>query len=293
MQIVVGVKFKSNSKTYYFDPNGQKYSVGEKVIVDTASGNSLGEIEFEDRQINEKDLEEPLRSVVRKATDRDIARNEEMRKKGKEVLGIIEEKVSNLKLIMKIVGAEYSFDGNKIIIEFTADGRVDFRELLKELASSLKTRIELRQIGNRDEVKNIGGLGPCGRECCCIKFGGEPEHVSVKMAKLQGLSLSPTKINGLCGRLMCCLAYENQTYSDILDKMPKLGSEIVTPDGKGIVQYNDILKEKVTVKIFGKDDSFQVNTYDLSALGGDKNKEEKTKTEEPKIQSEDIDKKGE
>lgn len=285
MQKVVGVKFKSNSKIYYFSANGNELKIGDNVIVDTANGNSLGTIAFEESEVDDKHIEEPLRNVLRVAQERDFARENELMKKASEAQPLIEDKIKKLNLAMKVVGVEYTFDGGKVIISFTAEGRVDFRELLKELASALHQRIELRQIGNRDEVKSIGGLGPCGLECCCTKFSGDCEHVSVKMAKMQGLSLSPTKINGLCGRLMCCLAYENETYNEILSRMPKLGSRVKTLDGTGTVVYNDILKEKVSVKIYGKDDSFSINIYDLDkveVLPGQNNKNETSGNEDKK-----------
>ena len=188
---------------------------------------------------------------------------------------------------MKVVSCEYTFDGSKIIIEFSAEDRVDFRDLLKELASALKVRIELHQVGQRDEVKIKGGIGPCGEICCCVRFLKDFEHVTVKMAKNQGLSLSPTKISGLCGRLMCCLAYENKTYEEILKKLPKVNSEVDSPKGKGTVVYNDILRERVSVKIKNGEDSFVVYDFSLAELNGEEPQEEKTieKTENVEVKT--------
>lgn len=264
MQKVIGVKFNESNKVYSFDPNGLDLGIGENVIVDSAIGLSFGTVVTNVKEIDELDLQEPLKVVVRKATEQDEKKFEELREKAKKDVVLIKDKVSKLGLEMKIASASYCFDGTKIIIEFSADDRVDFRDLLKELAASLKVRIELHQIGQRDEVKIKGGIGPCGEICCCARFLKEFEHVTVKMAKNQGLSLSPTKISGLCGRLMCCLAYENKTYEEILKKMPKVNSEIDSPKGKGVVVYNDILRERVSVKVKSGDDSFTV--YDFSLL---------------------------
>lgn len=266
MQKVVGVKFSSSSKIYNFLPNGETFSIGDEVVVETQNGISVGTVAVSEFEAESKKNEEPQKPIIRRATERDIQKKIENQKRGKEALPRVEGLVKRLGLIMKIVDVEYAFDDSKVTISFTADGRVDFRELLRELASTLRSRIELRQIGSRDEVKAIGGIGPCGLECCCKRFGGDVEHVSVKMAKNQGLSLSPTKINGLCGRLMCCLAYENEVYQEILSRMPKVGSRVKTPDGEGVVTFNDILKQKVTVKVFGKDDSFDINTYELDKI---------------------------
>lgn len=266
MQKVVGVKFSSSSKIYNFLSNSENLSVGDEVVVDTQNGLSVGRIAIAEYEAETRKNEEPQKQIIRKATESDLKKKEENQKKGKEALPKVEGLVRKMGLIMKIVDVEYAFDDSKITISFTADGRVDFRDLLRELAGTLRSRIELRQIGNRDEVKSIGGIGPCGLECCCKRFGGDVEHVTVKMAKNQGLSLSPTKINGLCGRLMCCLAYENEVYQEILSMMPKVGGRVKTPDGEGIVTFNDILKKKTTVKVFGKDDSFEINTYELDKI---------------------------
>jgi len=268
MQKVVGVKFKSNGKVYLFDINNVNVAVDDDVIVDSALGLSYGKVSLI-KTINENELNEPLKMVVRKATDKDKKKFLELEEKSKKDILVVKDKVKQLGLEMKIVSAEYCFDGSKILIEFAAEDRVDFRDLLKELASILKVRIELHQVGQRDEVKIKGGIGPCGEVCCCARFLKDFEHVTVKMAKNQGLSLNPTKISGLCGRLMCCLGYENSQYEEILKKMPKINSEIDSPKGRGFVVYNDILRERVSVKIKQNDDSFIVYDFSIPELNGE------------------------
>ncbi len=266
MQKIVGVIFNDAGKAYYYDPGKDMYAVGDYVVVETASDCALGKIDFIDKTIDEEKLEEPLKMVIRKATSKDIEINKKQRERIPEIIKVIKSKVRALDLQMKIVDANFTLDGNKLIVEFTADDRVDFRQLLKDLAATLKVRIELKQIGQRDEVKIKGGLGPCGEMCCCKRFLKDFEHVTVKMAKNQGLSLSPTKISGLCGRLMCCLAYENQNYEEILKRMPKVNSVVLTPKGKGTVVYNDLLRELVSVKEIQKDDTFVVTEWKLSDI---------------------------
>ena len=268
MQKVVGVKFRANGKVYLFDKNNIELNVNDDVIVDSALGLSYGKVALI-KDVNESEIEEPLKNVVRKATENDKKKFLELEEKSKKDVFIVREKVKKMGLDMKIVSAEYCFDGSKILIEFSAEDRVDFRDLLKELASALKVRIELHQVGQRDEVKIKGGIGPCGEECCCARFLKDFEHVTVKMAKNQGLSLNPTKISGLCGRLMCCLGYENSQYEEVLKKMPKINSEIDSPKGKGVVVYNDILRERVSVKIKQNDDSFVVFDFSLPELNGE------------------------
>lgn len=282
MQKVVGVKFKSNGKVYLFDKNNVELTVNDNVIVDSALGLSFGKVNLI-KDIDETELSEPLKRVVRKATDKDIKKYEELEEKSKKDVFVVREKVKKLGLEMKIVSAEYCFDGTKILIEFSAEDRVDFRDLLKELASALKVRIELHQVGQRDEVKIKGGIGPCGEECCCARFLKDFEHVTVKMAKTQGLSLNPTKISGLCGRLMCCLGYENAQYEQVLKKMPKINSEIESPKGKGVVVYNDILRERVSVKVKQNDDSFIVYDFSLPELNGEITDAPKEEIQEEKI----------
>jgi len=275
MQKVVGIKIGALAKIYFFDPKDIELKAGDVVVVSTDVGTTLGVVAVEARTLDEKDLDSPIKPIARKATKKDIETDNENKKKVESALKLIKENVKNLNLAMKIVGAEYTLDSSKIIIDFTAEERVDFRELLKILAVALKTRIELRQIGQRDEVKIKGGIGPCGEICCCSRFLNDFEHVTVKMAKNQGLSLSPTKISGLCGRLMCCLGYENSTYEEILSRLPKLNSIVETKSGKGTVVYLDILRERVSVKIPQGDDSFVVEDWDASEVKRveDKNKQ--------------------
>lgn len=266
MQKVVGVKIGALAKVYFFDPKNIELKAGDKVIVSTEVGLTLGTVALEERMIKKDELEAPIKEIIRKASQKDIDTDNENKKKADSALKIVKEHVKNLALNMKIVGAEYTFDSSKIIIDFTAEERVDFRDLLKVLATALKTRIELRQIGQRDEVKIKGGIGPCGEICCCARFLNDFEHVTVKMAKNQGLSLSPTKISGLCGRLMCCLGYENSTYEEILSRMPKMNAYVETKSGKGNVVYLDILREHVSVKIPQGEDSFIVEDYPLEEV---------------------------
>ena len=249
MAEVIGVRFKEVGKVYYFDPLKNKLRIGDKVIVETARGLECGEVAMTNKVIGDDELNHPLKPLVRIATPDDIKRVEENHKKEKSAQKICEEKIAKHKLEMKLVNVEYTFDNNKIIFYFTADGRVDFRALVKDLASVFRTRIELRQIGVRDEAKMIGGLGICGRPFCCNRFMGEFQPVSIKMAKEQGLSLSPTKISGTCGRLMCCLKYEQDAYTDLLRHTPKVGAIVNTPEGKGLVVENNLIARTLKVKL--------------------------------------------
>ena len=287
MQKVIGVKFSASNKVYTFDTNGINLSIGDEVIVDSAMGLSFGIVATAVKMLEEKDLPEGLKPVIRKATEKDKKRFEELKEKASKDIFVVREKVKKQGLEMKVVSCEYTFDGSKIIIEFSAEDRVDFRDLLKELASALKVRIELHQVGQRDEVKIKGGIGPCGEICCCVRFLKDFEHVTVKMAKNQEISLNPTRISGLCGRLMCCLAYENKTYEEILKKLPKVNSEVDSPKGKGTVVYNDILRERVSVKIKNGEDSFVVYDFSLAELNGEEPQEEKTieKTENVEVKT--------
>jgi cell fate regulator YaaT (PSP1 superfamily) len=257
MEKIVGIKFKNTSKVYYFAPEHPNavYEVGQGVIVETAKGLEYGNVVFGVKEVDDDDVVKPLKPVVRKTTKKDDDLIRENEKKIPNAIKIAEEKVLKNNLDMKIVGAEYSYDGKKIIFYFTADCRIDFRELVKDLAQAFKIRIELRQIGIRDETKLIGGLGPCGRECCCSSCVPDFKKVSIKMAKNQGLSLNPTKISGLCGRLMCCLEYENGYYAEVCKKMPKQGGQVSTPEGNGVVISNNMLKLLVKVKITKGDGS--------------------------------------
>ncbi len=250
MQTTVGVQFDGSKKVYSFDANGKTYKAGDRVLVETTEGKSLGKVINVTENVQKGEF--GLKPVLRLALAGDLAREKELEQKAKRALPIVEQKIKEAKLVMKVVDVRYNFDDTKITITFTAEGRVDFRELLKLLASSLKTKIELRQIGVKDEVERIGGLGLCGRPCCCTEFLKEPAHITVKMVKTQNLSMSPTKTGGLCGRMMCCLAFEDPVYREMLAEMPALGSIIDTPDGKGKVQFNDILKRRVMIKFDGE-----------------------------------------
>ncbi|MCL2579606.1 MAG: stage 0 sporulation family protein [Oscillospiraceae bacterium] len=235
MAEIIGVRFKSVGKVYYFDPDGYKVAKGENVIVETSRGIECGEVILGNRAVDDKQVTQPLKKMLRPASTQDIEKLEKNRERESFALKMCQEKVRNHNLDMKLIDVEYTFDNSKVLFYFTADGRVDFRELVKDLASILKTRIELRQIGVRDEAKMLGGLGICGRPFCCSTFLGEFQPVSIKMAKEQGLSLNPAKISGTCGRLMCCLKYEQAAYEDLLKTTPKAGAAVQTPEGKGIV----------------------------------------------------------
>ena len=246
---VVGVRFKKAGKIYYFDPADMDIKKDSYVVVETARGVEFGECVIGIKEISEDDIVAPLKSVLRIATEEDINKHFKNKDKEKDAFEICLKKIQEHGLTMKLIDVEYTFDNNKVIFYFTADGRVDFRELVKDLATIFKTRIELRQIGVRDEAKMLGGLGPCGRPMCCSSFLGDFTSVSIKMAKEQNLSLNPTKISGICGRLMCCLNYEQSTYEDIRKRMPKVGSIVKTSEGTGEVFSNNIVKENVKVKL--------------------------------------------
>lgn len=245
---VIGVRFKKAGKIYYFDPSGLDIKKGKFVVVETARGIEFGECVIGVKEIPESDIVAPLKSVIRVAAEEDMNKHKENKVKEKDALEICLKKIEEHGLNMKLIDVEYTFDNNKVIFYFTADGRVDFRELVKDLATIFKTRIELRQIGVRDEAKMLGGLGPCGRPLCCSTFLGDFASVSIKMAKEQNLSLNPTKISGICGRLMCCLNYEQSTYEDIRKRLPKVGSIVNIGDYNGEVISNNTVKENVKVK---------------------------------------------
>ena len=251
---IVGVKFADGGKIYDFSPNELLVNIGDKVIVETVRGLDFGTVATPIKTIEREDADEPLKDVVRIATHQDLAQVKKVQALNKKFLEETKKIVEDFGLEMKIISCDTSFDEQKININFTSENRVDFRELVKELGSRFKARIELRQIGARDKVKIIGGLGPCGKVCCCREFLKDFEHVSIKMPKLQGLSLNPTKISGLCGRLMCCLGYENAHYSETFRLMPRINSEVETPEGKGTVVYNNLLKRLVQVRLGEKDD---------------------------------------
>jgi cell fate regulator YaaT (PSP1 superfamily) len=248
MAEIIGVRFKEVGKIYYFDPNGGSYRVGEPVVVETSRGTECGTVAISNREVDQTRVVKPLKKVTRPATQEDLRRVEENRKKEEKAFRIAQEKIALCKLEMKLE-VEYAFDGSKILFYFTADGRVDFRELVKELAGVFRTRIELRQIGVRDEAKMLGGLGICGRPFCCASFLGEFQPVSIKMAKEQGLSLNPTKISGACGRLMCCLKYEQDAYEDLLRITPKVGAIVQTGEGRGKVTEVNLLTGELKVHL--------------------------------------------
>ncbi len=249
MAIIVGVRFKSAGKTYYFDPKSYTLNPRDQVIVETARGTECGEVVFGNREIADEELTSPLKPVLRPASEKDFRILEENKEKEKAAFEICAKKIKEHKLKMKLVDVEYTLDRNKIMFYFTADGRVDFRELVKDLAGIFRTRIELRQIGVRDEAKLVGGLGVCGRPFCCKGFLGDFQPVSVKMAKEQNLSLSPTKISGTCGRLMCCLKYEQEAYEHLLRVTPKQGAIVDTPEGRGVVIENNLLTGILKVRL--------------------------------------------
>ena len=260
---VIGVRFKSGGKTYYFDPQGMDISRGDHVIVETSRGMEYGEVVIGKRSIDTERFQKPVKSVIRVATEEDTRRYKKNKEFEKEAYKICLEKIQKHNLEMKLVEVEYTFDGNKILFYFTADGRVDFRELVKDLATVFKTRIELRQIGVRDEAKALGSIGVCGRGLCCSQFLNDFTSVSIKMAKEQGLSLNPTKISGTCGRLMCCLKYEQDTYEELLKSAPRQGAQVKTPDGNGTVEYVSLLKGFVKVR-FDKDNETTLKDFSVS-----------------------------
>ncbi len=263
MASVIGVRFKNAGKLYYFAPGAFWPTAGDAVIVETVRGLEYGEVVTGVKEVSDDLITPPLKKVIRIATAEDAQRNAENRAKEKDAIAICQKKIAEHKLQMKLVGCEYTFDNSKILFYFTSDKRVDFRVLVKDLASQFHTRIELRQIGVRDEAKMMGGLGMCGRPVCCASFLGDFQPVSIKMAKEQSLSLNPTKISGVCGRLMCCLKYEEDHYESTRKRMPRVGRDVATPDGIGTVMDLNILKETVRVRI-PKGDSYEQKDYPLA-----------------------------
>ena len=266
MKTVIGVRFKDGGKMYYFDPGEFDVKEGDGVIVETARGTEFGDVVAPPQQLEEEKIIAPLKSVVRIATPYDREQRDKNRARESEAYAICMEKIQAHQLEMKLVDVEYTFNGSKVVFYFTADGRVDFRELVKDLASVFKTRIELRQIGVRDEAKMLGGLGSCGRPVCCKAFLSDFTPVSIKMAKEQNLSLSPTKISGICGRLMCCLKYEQDAYESMRKQMPRTGREVITPDGTGTVLENNVITERTRVKVTLSDGTFDVREYPFREL---------------------------
>lgn len=255
MASIIGVRFKKGGKIYYFRPNEEPISVGSFVVVETVRGTECGEVVMDSREIDDDELNREIKTIIRKATDEDLARVKENKLKAKRAFDICNEKIRAHGLAMNLLDVEYTFDNSKIVFSFSADGRVDFRELVKDLASVFRARIELRQIGVRDEAKMLGGLGVCGRPFCCKQFMGDFQSVSIKMAKEQGLSLNPVKISGTCGRLMCCLKHEQDTYEDLMRMLPDVGSTVTTPDGEGIVVERELVAGRVKVHLNGSGES--------------------------------------
>ena len=267
MQTIVGIKFKKAGKTYYFSPGDLTLATGDEVVVETARGIEWGEIVTGPREVPDEEVVQPLKKVMRKLNEQDHTAIRENEEREKEAMATCQEKIEKHTLPMKLVDCEYTFDRSKLIFYFTADGRVDFRALVKDLAGVFRTRIELRQIGVRDQAKMVGGLGPCGRPMCCASFLGDFHPVSIKMAKEQNLSLNPAKISGICGRLMCCLQYEQSAYEEGLKMMPKINSEVNTPQGKGTVVACHVVKEQVSVRVMQKDGTPEIAKFTLEEIG--------------------------
>ena len=278
---VIGIKFKDGGKVYYFAPNeDEQYQEGMQVVVETSKSTEFATVAFLPREVDDAEVVQPLKPILRIATDKDreqVRRNIERKP---QAMKIAQEKIEKHGLAMKLIDCEFAFDGNKVIFYFAADGRVDFRELVKDLAGTFRIRIELRQIGIRDETRLLGGIAPCGRECCCAGALPEFKKVSIKMAKVQGLSLNPGKISGLCGRLMCCLSYENDYYAEVYKQMPKVGSEVSTPEGKGSVVSNNMLKMIVRVKI-EKDGALVYKDFPVSEIRFKNSKADKAEKDDP------------
>lgn len=264
--VLVGVRFKDGGKVYDFDANSFTLNENDPVIVETVRGIEYGWVSGKPREVADEKITHTMKQVQRLATETDTKRMQEARSREGQVMQICQEKVDLHKLPMELVGCEIAFEGNKILIYFTAEGRVDFREMVRDLASALHARIELRQIGVRDETRMMGGLGPCGRECCCASFLTDFQPVSIKMAKDQGLSLNPVKISGLCGRLMCCLKYEQNVYEYLRKQMPKQGKDVQTPNGKGMVVDCVVLKQRVKVKLPLPDGGVEFKEFDVGDL---------------------------
>ncbi|AAM23402.1 cell fate regulator YaaT (PSP1 superfamily) [Caldanaerobacter subterraneus subsp. tengcongensis MB4] len=290
MVTVVGVRFKKAGKIYYFDPGDLPIKVGDKVIVETIRGIEFGEVVVGIKEVPEEEIVAPLKKVIRIATEEDIEHYYENKKKEAQAFEICLKKIEEHGLEMNLVDVEYTFDNTKVIFYFTAEGRVDFRELVKDLASVFRIRIELRQIGVRDEAKIIGGLGPCGRPLCCTTFLGEFEPVSIKMAKDQNLSLNPAKISGLCGRLMCCLKYEQEMYEKLRAELPKVGSIIRVGDKEMKITEVDVIRRKLKVKMKNVEGIEIIKEYDPEEVEVVEEREEEEKTYEEELFKEDLEK---
>ncbi|MBQ9988135.1 MAG: stage 0 sporulation family protein [Clostridia bacterium] len=266
MATVVGVKFKNTNKIYYFNPGFIACAVGDQVVVETARGTEIGDVVMQPIDLDDDKIVAPLKNVVRKVTAEDLAQASKYHGQEESALRVFEEMIGEYKLEMKPVSVEYAFDGSKITFFFTADGRIDFRDLVKGLAHHFRARIELRQIGVRDEAKLLGGLGKCGNPICCKRFLTEFSPVTIKMAKEQNISLNPSKISGLCGRLMCCLNYEQAYYEETLKTMPRLGARVSTPNGPGVVTENNPISMRVKVKVEKGEDMTALMEFPLDEL---------------------------
>lgn len=276
MAKIIGVKFKNTAKVYYFAPlDGEIYQENSGVVVETSKGLEFGTVVFGVREVAESELTHPLKPIIRKATEKDLKTVKQNEQKIPDAMQYAEGKIKELGLEMKLIGCEFSFDGKKLNFYFSADNRIDFRELVKVLASHFHLRIELRQVGVRDETKILGGIAPCGRECCCSSYLSDFGKVSIKMAKNQGLHLNPSKISGLCGRLMCCLEFENDYYAEACKKVPKVGGTVTSPEGEGVVVSNDMLKMITKVKITRADGSEVYKDFPVDRLEFKKSKENK------------------
>ena len=287
MKEIIGIKFKKPGKIYFFDPKGEKLKKGDFVIVETVNGMEIAEVTIENKEMPEEKIINPLKSIIRKATYKDIKHKEENNKQEEEALKKAQRLAQKHNLDMNLMEAEYTFDNGKLLFYFTADGRIDFRDLVKDLAAIYKTRIELRQVGVRDQVRKIGGNGVCGRELCCCSFLDNFDSVSIKMAKEQNIALTPSKISGNCGRLMCCLRYEQNVYEEKLARLPKVGATVKAPDeGIGIVDSIETLKERIRVKFTDKEGLSYFKRYDAKDVKVIKDVD--SKNEDTEIEDEEL-----
>jgi len=271
----VKVRFEDGGKEYSFDCSNVFVRIGNKVVVETVNGDEVGEICSKVSVFDFNENDEPLKKVLRLASKQDLGKKEENKNKEKSIKDYCEKEALSLNLNMKVVSASLNFDASKVVVSFTADDRVDFRELVKRLAGEYKIKIEMRQIDAREETKLIGGLGPCGRECCCSYFLSSPTHSSIKMAKVQGLSLNPNSTSGLCGKLKCCIAYENEHYAEVFALMPKINTEVKTPNGTGLVMYNNLLKKTVSVKLTADDGTQKIEEFELNKITFNRDSDDK------------------
>lgn len=291
MTEIIGVRFNPAGKIYYFSPQGHTLRIGDKVIVETSRGMELGTVSIQNRNVSDESIQEPLKPIVRLAEDKDFEQVKRNKEKEREAFGIANAEIERHGLDMKLIRVEYTFDGSKILFYFTADGRVDFRELVKSLAGIFHTRIELRQIGVRDEAKHLGALGICGRFLCCSSYLNDFQPVSIKMAKEQGLSLNPTKISGVCGRLMCCLQYEQEAYEAALKEVPRVGTVVSTNEGTGVVTETNVLKGSMKVRIETAEGTTfgQYTTNEVTILKGGKPQKKEDVFGETDSEEEDMD----